>query len=161
MSTGRESEVLRQCASYCSASEHCTSDIKKRLEKSELDENAQKRILDRLMQERFIDDSRYCSAFVRDKIRFNKWGKKRIAFELRKKEIAPQLIQEALNDIDSGLYEEILKEILKKKAKTLTTKNNKEVFYKLVSFASRKGFETDLSLRIASEILSYNHEEMD
>ncbi|MDD6209067.1 MAG: regulatory protein RecX [Bacteroidales bacterium] len=161
MSTGRESEVLKQCASYCSASEHCTSDIKKRLEKSELDENAQKRILDRLMQERFIDDSRYCSAFVRDKIRFNKWGKKRIAFELRKKEIAPPLILETLNDIDPVFYEETLKEILKKKAKALKTQNSKEAFYKLASFASGKGFETDLSIRIASEVLNYNHEEMD
>ena len=79
MKTITESEALSRVAFYCSSAEHCRYEVEEKLRKWSLDEQAIGRILQKLESERYVDDDRYCRAFVADKINFAKWGKMKIS----------------------------------------------------------------------------------
>ena len=72
-----------------------------------------------LCQHKFIDDTRYARIYTEDKLRFNHWGKQKIGLMLRQKGISPEIIAEALNEIDHSQYKQNCLEILKQKWKTL------------------------------------------
>ena len=70
----------------------------------ELDETAQNRIVARLVKERYIDDERYARAFVKDKIRYNKWGRRKVQQALWLKHIDSEIQQRVLDEIDEKDY---------------------------------------------------------
>ena len=75
-----ESEMLHRAAAYCSASERCIQDVEKKIKAAGLAGEESDRIVSRLLQERFIDESRFARYFVNDKLRFNKWGRVRVYY---------------------------------------------------------------------------------
>ena len=70
-----ETEALSKVAGYCSTAEHCRAEISEKLQRWGLPYDAIDRILKRLEDEKYIDEERFCRAFVNDKYRFAKWGK--------------------------------------------------------------------------------------
>lgn len=73
-----EQEAYLQLAALCAQAEHCQQEMHDKMRRWELDEIAQNRIIARLVKERYIDDERYARAFVKDKIRYNKWGRRKV-----------------------------------------------------------------------------------
>ena len=102
------------------------------------------RIVDRLEQEKYIDESRYCRSFVNDKIRFDHWGRIKITAALRQKKIDNEHIQAALSQIDEGYYRTLLQEILIKKRSSLGNEESPANRAKLARFAISRGFEPGL-----------------
>ena len=78
-------KALNIAAGICSQKEYCTQEIREKLQKWELSENEITHILTSLRQHRFIDDRRFATFYARDKFRFNKWGRQKIAQMLRQK----------------------------------------------------------------------------
>lgn len=136
-----ESEMLHRAAAYCSTAERCIQDIEKKIKTAGLTQEENDRIIARLLQERFIDENRFARYFVNDKLRFNKWGRIKISYELQKRGIPASIRQEALDAIDNEEYENILSALLKTKKKTTKGKDEREIYYKLLRFASGRGFE--------------------
>ena len=99
------------------------------------------RILDRLESEKFIDDERFCRAFVNDKFRFAKWGKMKIAQGLYMKKIPSDVAWRYLNEIDEEEYLSILRDLLASKRKSIHAKDDYELNGKLMRFAVSRGFE--------------------
>ena len=97
-------EILYKLAAKCSTSEQCLSDIEGKLAKYDLPEEEKTRILRHLVEEKYVDDGRYAEAFVRDKYRFNKWGRIKIAQGLRMKHIDSETINIAMKAIDETEY---------------------------------------------------------
>ena len=79
---------------------------------------------------------------MNDKLRFNKWGRKKIAYELNKKKIPPDVCREALDSIDRYVYSTTLLAILKEKKKTIHRKDERDTFNQLFRFAAGRGFES-------------------
>lgn len=136
-----EAEMLHRAAAYCSTAERCIQEVEKKISAAGLSPDASERIISRLLKEQYIDEARYCRSFVNDKFRFNKWGRVKIAYELRRRNIPSALITEALNAIDENEYESALYDILKAKKKTTKGKDERDIFYKLVRFANSRGFD--------------------
>lgn len=134
-------EILYKLTARCSVSEQCLSDIEAKLSKYELPEEEKTRILRHLVEEKYIDDRRYAEAFVRDKYRFNKWGRIKIAQGLRMKGIDSESISTAMDAIDETEYLNILRDLIKAKRKSTHGKNDYEINGKLVRFATGRGFE--------------------
>ena len=97
-----EAEVLSNLARYCSQAERCTDDVRKKIKASGFTEDIINRIINRLIQEKFIDEQRFCRSFVNDKLKFNHWGRIKIAYELKKRNIKPEIYSEALDSIDEN-----------------------------------------------------------
>ncbi|MDX9883144.1 MAG: regulatory protein RecX [Prolixibacteraceae bacterium] len=140
--------LYSRAASLCSRAEKCSSEIRERLAGWGANEEIAEEILKKLVVERFIDDVRYSVSFVKDKFRFNKWGRIKIAYMLRQKNISSEIIARALTEIDENAYRETLKKLLQGKAKKTTAKNQYDQKAKLLRFAQSHGFEGDLACRV-------------
>jgi len=136
-----EAEILHRMAGYCSLKECCAQEIKDKIRKTGLPEDACANIIERLRKEKFLDDARFANAFVKDKLRFNKWGRIKISYELQRKYIPRSVIEETLSGIDNQEYLSTLQDLLKSKKKTIKGKDEHDVFNKLLRFAIGRGFE--------------------
>jgi regulatory protein len=131
-----------KAAAMCSKSETCSFDIHEKLKAWGLDEDNLLAVLSQLKEEKFIDDERFARAYVKDKFRFNHWGKQKIEFMLRSKRINPEILALAFDEIeDEGYADELLK-LISDKLRTIKAKDKYDLRNKLMRFAMGKGFES-------------------
>jgi regulatory protein len=133
-------QALHRLAAFCSRGEKCIYDIRQKMTCWELPENEQEKIINYLQKEKFLDEKRFCRAFVNDKIKYNHWGIHKIRYELKKKQIDNQIINEYLQNIDLEENKKQLQLLLKNKLKTIKGKNDYEIKQKLIRFAVGRGF---------------------
>ena len=139
-----EQEAYLQLAALCAQAEHCQQEMRDKMRRWELDETVQNRIIARLVKERYIDDERYTRAFVKDKIRYNKWGRRKVQQALWMKHIDTDIQQRVLDEIDEKEYLDVLRPLLKQKRKSIKAANDYELNQKLVRFALSRGFTFDI-----------------
>ena len=139
-----EQEAYLQLATLCAQAEHCEQEMRDKMKRWEIDETAQNRIIDRLVKERYIDNERYARAFVKDKIRYNKWGRRKVQQTLWMKRIDNDIQQRVLDEIDEKEYLDVLRPLLKQKRKSTKAANDYELNQKLVRFALGRGFTFDI-----------------
>lgn len=128
----------------CVRSEQCSHEIMVKLRKMGLSADDSEKIVDSLIDRRFIDDARFAIAFVRDKSRFAKWGKIKISAALREKRIPSQLISEALSQLDEEEYYQTMVSVLRSKSRFISEGNSFEGRTKLFRFGVSRGFEVPL-----------------
>ena len=138
-----EAEALKKVSAYCSAAEHCRAEIVEKMQRWGLPYAAVDRIADQMEEEKYIDEERYCRAFINDKLRFEKWGKMKITQALQLKKIPSAKYWQALNEIDADEYLGILSKLLASKRKSVHAATDYELNGKLVRFALSRGFEMD------------------
>ncbi|MDR0393596.1 MAG: RecX family transcriptional regulator [Tannerella sp.] len=154
-----ETEIRSGLARYCSQAERCIDDVRKKLNATELPEDAKNRIIDRLIEEKFIDEQRFCRSFVNDKLKFNRWGRIKIGYELKKKHIKPETVADAMDGIDEEEYLALLNDLLKSKKRSTKGRSTQDLFRKLYGFASLRGFESPLIIKILKELFgNIDHE---
>jgi regulatory protein len=136
--------ALNKAMALCAGREICRSEIRHKLSAWGVNETDSERILSRLVTEKFIDEERYSSAFVRDKFRYNKWGKVKIAAALKMKNIPGEIISNALGSIDDESYLAVLRDLISSHARKIKAKNQYDLKGKLLRFGLSKGFESHL-----------------
>ena len=139
-----EQEAYLQLAALCAQAEHCEQEMRDKMRRWELDETVQNRIINRLIKERYVDDERYARAFVKDKIRYNKWGRRKVQRALWQKRIDADIQQRVLDEIEEKEYLDILRPLLKQKRKSIKAESDYELNQKLVRFALGRGFGFDI-----------------
>lgn len=124
----------------CSRAEYAAGEIRDKLIRKGLTSAMADRIVDRLVASRFIDDSRFSRAFVRDKIQYARWGRQKVISALYQKRVARDVIKEAIDEVDEDEYLAGLVELLRAKARGID-----EIDYnariRLYRFAASRGFE--------------------
>lgn len=145
--------ALNRIAAYCSKAERCEWDVLRKLRAWELEDVEIARIVKRLKDERFLSNERFCRSFINDKMRFNKWGKTKIIFELRKRNIPSSVYQPILDDFDDEGFDAQLESILKSKMKTVKGKDEYDRRNKLIRFALGRGFSMDAVLKMVNKLL--------
>lgn len=134
-------QMLFKASAYCATAEHCEADVRTKLQTWACSPEHIDKIIDYLKNENFLNEQRYCNAFVRDKFRFNQWGKTKIAMMLRTKNIAEETIAEALEQIDDETYQQTVTTLLQTKLKGLKYRDEYDRKAKLIRFAQGRGFE--------------------
>lgn len=127
----------------CSKAEKCVSDIQKKLDNWDVPEQLAARIIDELISQKFIDEDRFTKFYVRDKFRFNQWGKIKISFMLKSKGIHQNQIDDGLAEIGDQEYLETLQNLIQAKLKKIKFKDEYDKKSKLIRFAQSRGFEYD------------------
>ena len=139
-----EEEAFLQLASLCANAEHCQYEMLEKMKRWELSDEAQARVMARLIEERYVDDRRYARAFVKDKIRYNKWGRRKVQQGLWMKRIDKDIQDEILDEIEETEYLNVLKPLIKQKRKSIKANSDYELNQKLVRFAYGRGFTFDI-----------------
>lgn len=153
-------EALVKAEAYCSLSEHCRADVLTKLQQWGAPEESWEGVIAHLEKERYIDEQRYANFFVRDKYRFNQWGRVKIGQALRFKHIPSACISEAMKEIDEVEYQSILSALLKKKARSIKASSDYEKRGKLIRFAAGHGYEMGDILQCMNQ-LGYDDECLD
>ena len=139
--------ALVRAEELCVRAERSSGEIMKKLRQWGIPASEARDIVDSLIQRRFIDDRRFCRAFVRDKVNFARWGRRKIAIALYEKGLDRDISAEALADIDSETYESNLRHIIELKRRTLTEPDTFDGRTRLFRFAASRGFEPELIRR--------------
>ena len=137
---------------YCSAAERCPSEVMEKLRRWGADEEQLPAVIAHLEKERYLDAARFCRFFVRDKYRFNQWGRLKIAQALRMKQLDSGQIQEGLEEIDEEEYFQVLERLLKQKARSVKAASEYERNAKLIRFAAGRGFTMDEILKVVKQV---------
>ena len=133
-------QTRKKIQNYCARRECCSADVLRRLNALGLEPAQAQQLLAELQQERFIDDARYALAFVRDHIRFNHWGDKRIEQALRQQGISPEDIREALLQASKeGLCVDLVR-LLAQRSASWRNEPPRQLRLKLFRFAISRGF---------------------
>lgn len=140
-------------AALCAQQERCCFDIEKKLKQWEVDNDIIEKVLEKLIEENFIDDNRFAGFYARDKFRFNRWGKTKIAWHLRQKQIAPVTIKAVLDMLNEGEYGNTLFLLLSEKARSLSGREPIKKKAALVRFAASRGFEYDEIMKTLDRLL--------
>ena len=139
-----EQEAYLTLTALCAQAEHCQYEMQEKMRRWELPEDVQARVMAKLIKERYVDDERYTQAFVKDKIRYNKWGRRKVEQALWQKRIDDDIRKRILDEVDDEEYLSVLRPLLKQKRKTIKAKNDYELNQKLVRFAVGRGFTFDI-----------------
>jgi regulatory protein len=144
MSAERAFEKL---AALCARSEHCQHDLTEKMRQWGVSAEEQAQVMERLTAGRYVDDARYARAFVQDKVKYNKWGRRKVEQALWAKHIDEATAQEALDAISDSDYVDMLRPMLRQKAKSTSAKSLGEQRAKLVKWALGRGFTMNIILQ--------------
>ncbi len=139
-----EQEAYLSLAALCAQAEHCQWEMLEKMRRWELSDEAQARVMERLMKERYVDDERYARAFVKDKVRYNKWGRRKVEQALWQKHIGDSVRQQVLDEVDDDEYISILRPLLQQKRRSTKAASDYELNQKLIRFAVSRGFTMDI-----------------
>ena len=147
--------VLDRLQAQCAKREYCRQDVlRKALTAFEGDRAAAERLADSLVEDRYVDDSRYASAFAREKSRLSGWGPAKISFALRGKGMSKDVISVALNEIDSDEADRKMMSVLEAKYRVL--QGDPQEKFKLIKFGLTRGYDYDKIAPAVDEILKKN-----
>lgn len=140
--TGQQAYL--KLTALCARSEHCQHDMLEKMRQWGVSPEQQAEVMQHLVQERYVDDTRFAHAFVVDKVRYNKWGRRKVEQALWAKHIDKTVATEALDDISDEEYLAVLRPLLKQKRKSTKAQSEYELTMKLIKFALSRGFTMDI-----------------
>ncbi len=136
--------ILQKAQAYCAYQERCTHEMTQKLREWKVDEDRIPSIIEELTKEKFLNDLRFTQTFVSSKFRLNKWGKIKLAYELRMKKIPDALISQGLEVISEDEYREAIQALIVQKAREVKDTDPYSRKQKIARFLVSKGYETDL-----------------
>lgn len=138
-------QALPKLKQYCAYQERCHSEAKEKLSACGVYGNDAEEIISKLIEENYLNEERFAVHFAGGRFRLKQWGKMKIKYELRQKQVSDYCIKKALQTINADDYENVLQKLAAQKLKAL--KSEKNTFIKkrkLQDFLLQRGFESDL-----------------
>ena len=136
-----EQEALQKLSALCARAEHSSGEMLEKMRRWQLAEDARERVLDRLIDEKFVDDERFARLFVREKIRFDRWGRRKIELALYQKGVASDISRRVLDEVDDEAYVAELKKLIAAKRRSVQAESDYEMRAKLTKYALGRGFD--------------------
>ena len=99
-----KAEWLDKAEAYCARSEHCAADLQRKLYEWGAPSDLYDEIEQSLYSNDFLNDARFCHAYVHDKVAYQGWGRLKIQAGLQALQLPSSSIREALDAIDEKQY---------------------------------------------------------
>jgi regulatory protein len=145
-------QALQKARHYCAYQERCHSEVKEKLYGFGLHKKDVEAALSTLIEENYLNEERFAIQFAGGRFRMKQWGKVKIRYELKQKQVGDYCIKKALAAISEDDYTQTLEKLAA--AKWETIKEAENVFIrrrKLQEYLLQKGYETDLVTGLARE----------
>lgn len=146
-------QALSRLAALCSRGEQAESDLRSKLNKWGISARQANEIIHRLKADNYLNEERYARAFVRDKFRCNAWGRVKIAYALRQKQVSGDAIDMAMEEIYDDDYHSTLMRLLRNKMRTVGQREQYALRAALLRFAASRGFEAEWCYRCVDEVM--------
>ena len=138
-------QALPKAKHYCAYQERCHREVKDKLYGFGLNTKEVDQILSTLIEENYLNEERFAIAFAGGKFRMKQWGRVKIKYELKQKQVSEYCIKKGLKEIDEDDYAAALKKLAREKWDSF--KSEKNVFIKLrktQDYLIQKGYEHDM-----------------
>src|SRR5210317_280901 len=146
-------EIEFKLKQYCSYQDRCHNEVENKLSKFNLISQAKDQILFNLINEDYLNETRFCKSFVRGKFKIKNWGKRRIIQELKSRKISEFNIKKGLSEINEFDYQEKFENLFNKKLSSLENLNSIDKKRKIFSYLQYRGWETNLIYEKINQIL--------
>ena len=138
-------QALQKAKHYCAYQERCHSEVKEKLYGFGLRKTDVEELLTQLIDEDYLNEERFAIQFAGGKFRMKHWGRVKIKYELKQKQVSPYCIKKAVTAIDEDTYIKTLQKLATEKLKSLRSKTNQFIRKrKLQDYLLQKGYESDL-----------------
>ena len=137
------SEAKKNIEHYCAYQERCHKEVVNKLKDLGIIQNAIDIIVADLIQNNYLNETRFAQSFARGKFRIKKWGKVKIHRELNKREISEYNIKMGMKEISDSDYEETFNTLLDKKLSELSHLPESEQKRKIFNYLSYRGWEVE------------------
>ena len=146
-------EALAKAKQYCAYQERSHSEVREKLYSFGLYKKEVDELLSELISDNYLNEERFALAYAGGKFRIKQWGRIKIKYALRQKQVSDYSIKKALAAIDNTDYEKTLEKLFDQKLKTLRSEKN--IFTKkrkLQDHLMQKGYETDLIRMLLTDL---------
>ncbi len=145
-------QALERLMALCARAEKSPYELSIKLTQWGLTASESESIMKQLTEGRFLSTERFAQAYARDKMRFNRWGRLKIRYQLKGHHIPPPEIEAALNLLDEAEYQEMIAGELQKKLHALKIRDPWQQKTRLFSFGTQRGYEPDLMNHFFSQV---------
>lgn len=105
-------ELLDKAEAYCARAEHCAADVRRKLFEWGANADLFDEIVEKLYSNDFLNDTRFCHAYVHDKVEYQSWGRLKIQAGLRALQLPEKIIGQSLMEIDEACYMKNLRNLI-------------------------------------------------
>ena len=149
-------KLLDRILRYCNYQERSEYEVKQKLKSWAVNPETTGKIITRLREQNILNDERFAKLYAKSKLHHNRWGKNKIIYALRQKNIPNIYIEKAVEEIRPEEWEDMLTQILKKKNGSLKEEDLYKRKQKLYAYAASKGYEHTLILSAIEKIVNEN-----
>ncbi len=146
-----ENVILKKMQTFCSYRERCSFEAQQKLRRMGIDKARDKKIIEKLKKDGFIDDQRFAETYVRSKLLNNNWGKIKTRFYLEQLKVPEKFIQKGFDLIDQEQYNNVIKKLIEKKNIEFPGRYNEVKKNKIARYCIQKGFEPSLVWQLMKE----------
>jgi regulatory protein len=146
-------EALQKAKQYCAYQERCHSEVKEKLYSLGMNKKEVDELLSELISDNYLNEERFAMQFAGGKFRIKQWGRVKIKYALKQKQVSEYCIKKALKAIDETDYTKTAEKLFEQKLKTLRSEKN--IFIKkrkLQDHLLQKGFETSVISKLIAAI---------
>ena len=146
-------EALQKLQNYCAYQERCHSEVQQKLKDMNMIPEAIDQIIVSLINDNYLNETRFAQTFVRGKFRIKKWGKHRLTLELKKKGISKFNIKKAIGEIEDSEYITVFNNLAKKRSLQIKETNKTKKKRKLADYLLYRGWESHLVYEKLKELI--------
>ena len=138
-------QALQKLKHYCAYQERCHSEVKEKLYNLGVWKKDHDEIIASLIEENYLNEERFAIAFAGGRFRVKHWGRVKIKYELKQKQVSEYSIKKAIKQIDEEEYERVLKKLADEKYSSLKNEQYLVRKKKTMDYLVVKGFEPRLA----------------
>lgn len=143
-------QALQKARHYCAYQERCHSEVKEKLYSFGLRKNDVEQALSRLIEENYLNEERFAIQFAGGRFRMKQWGKVKISYELKQRQVGEYCIKKALASIAVDDYDRTLTDLAEEKWNDLQKEEPFTRRQKLYTYLVQKGYEAEKINSISS-----------
>jgi regulatory protein len=145
-------QALQKLKHYCSYQERCHSEVKEKLYNYGLRKHDVELLISQLIEEDYLNEERFAILFAGSKFRAKQWGRIKIRYELKQKQIGEYIIKKAMKEIEEADYLKTLQHLAQKKWGSLKAEQHINRQVKTQNYLMQKGYEPDLVSKAIQQI---------
>jgi len=134
-------EAKKKLENFCSYQERCHKEVKEKLRELGMIQSASQEIIAQLIQEDYLNETRFAKNFARGKFRIKNWGRNRISRELKSRNISDYNIKMGMQEFTDIEYEETFYNLIEKRKKSVGHLPIDQQKKKIFSYLSYRGWE--------------------
>ncbi len=138
-------QAYQKIKHYCGYQERSHAEVKEKLYSFGLWKNDVEALISRMIDEDYLNEERFAKAFAGGKFRMKQWGRVKIKYELKQKQVSEYNIRKAMKEINEEDYIDALNKLFEEKQEILKGEKNAPTRKrKILDFLLQKGYERDL-----------------